>query len=155
VEVKVQEYFKDLGGDTLDKLYDYIEDCNAVVHLVGHMTGSAPRELALYSFRKKHPDLSDKLPPLGEALQDGISISYTQWEAWLALYRDKRLFIAEAGEGAERGPKYAPTPDSRDAQARHLARLRKVGRYPGHTFASPADLAKYIAYTGILDLLVE
>ena len=28
-------------------------------------------------------------------------------------------------------------------------------RYPGCTFASPADLAKHIAYTAILDLLVK
>ena len=42
VAVKVQEDFKDLGGDTLDKLDTYIANCDAVVHLVGDMTGSAP-----------------------------------------------------------------------------------------------------------------
>ena len=40
VEVKVQEDFKDLGGDTLDKLDTYIAHCDAVVHLVGDMSGS-------------------------------------------------------------------------------------------------------------------
>ena len=65
------------------------------------------------------------------------------------------MFIAEAGDSAERGPKYAPTADSRAAQAGHLACLKKADRYPGHTFTSPADLAKHIAYTAILDLLVE
>jgi hypothetical protein len=39
VEVKVQEDFRDLGGETLDKLDVYIAHCNAVVHLVGDMTG--------------------------------------------------------------------------------------------------------------------
>jgi tetratricopeptide (TPR) repeat protein len=155
VEVKVQEDFKDLGGDTLDKLDVYIAHCDAVVHLVGDMTGSAPGELALHALRKKYPDLTDKLPPLCEALRNGISVSYTQWEAWLALYHDKRLFIAEAGDSAERGPKYAPTAASCAAQADHLARLKKMDRYPGHTFTSPADLAKHIALTAILDLLVE
>jgi Domain of unknown function (DUF4062) len=145
VEVKVQEDFKDLGGDTLDKLDVYIAHCDAVVHLVGDMAGSAPPELPLRALRKKYPDLADKLPPLGEALQSGISLSYTQWEAWLALYHGKRLFIAKAGDGAERGPSYVPTEGSRAAQASHLAGLRKAGRYPGHTFASPADLAKHIA----------
>jgi tetratricopeptide (TPR) repeat protein len=155
VEVKVQEDFKDLGGDTLDKLDVYIAHCDAVVHLVGDMTGSAAGELPLRALRAKHPDLADKLPPLGEALQSGANPSYTQWEAWLALYHDKRLFIAQAADGAERGPNYAPTEGSRAAQAGHLAGLRKAGRYPGHTFTSPADLAKHIAYTGILDLLVQ
>src|SRR5262245_4096822 len=153
VEVKVQEDFEDLSGDMLDKLDVYIARCDAVVHLIGNMTGSAPGEPELLALRKKYPDLTDKLPPLGEALQSGISVSNTQWEAWLALYHDKRLFIAEAGDGAERGPKYTPTDESRAAQARHLAGLKKADRYPGHTFVSPADLAKHIAFTAILDLL--
>jgi hypothetical protein len=34
----VQEDFKDLGGDMLDKLDVYIAACDAVVHLVGDMT---------------------------------------------------------------------------------------------------------------------
>jgi tetratricopeptide (TPR) repeat protein len=154
VEVKVQEELKDLGGGTLDTLDVYIAHCDAVVHLVGDMTGSAPRELALNELHKKYPALTDTLKPLGEVLQSGVSLSYTQWEAWLALYHGKRLFIAKAADGAERGPNYAPTEASRAAQARHLAGLRKAGRYPGHTFTSPADLALHIAYTGILDLLV-
>ena len=40
VEVKVQEDFVDLGGETLDKLDAYIKACDAVVHLVGDMTGA-------------------------------------------------------------------------------------------------------------------
>ena len=155
VEVKVQEDFKDLGGDTLDELDVYVAHCDAVVHLVGNMTGSAPGELALRALRKKYPDLTDKLPPLGEAMRNGISLSYTQWEAWLALYHDRLLFIAEAGDSAERGPDYAPTAASCTAQAAHLARLKKADRYSAYTFTSPTDLAKHIAYTAILDLLVK
>ena len=155
VEVKVQEDFKDLGGDTLDKLDVYIAHCDAVVHLVGNMTGSDPGDLALRALREKYPDLGERLPPLGEALKDGIGISYTQWEAWLALYHSKRLFIAKASDDAERGPNYAPTAASCAAQSAHLARLKKIERYPGCTFTSPADLAKSIAYTAILDLLVR
>ena len=50
VEVKVQEDFKALGGDTLDKLDVYIAHCDAVVHLAGDMTGSDPGEHALGAF---------------------------------------------------------------------------------------------------------
>ena len=39
VEIKIQENFKALGGDTLEKLEEYIESCDAVVHFVGEMTG--------------------------------------------------------------------------------------------------------------------
>ena len=40
VAVKVQERFKDLGGDTLDKLDTYVAHCDAVAHLVGEMCGA-------------------------------------------------------------------------------------------------------------------
>ena len=43
VEVKVQEDFIDLGLGTLHKLEHYIAQCDAVIHLVGDMTGSAPK----------------------------------------------------------------------------------------------------------------
>src|SRR5271156_2395973 len=65
VEVKVQEDFKDLGGDTLDKLDVYIAHCAAVLHLVGDMTGSDPAKPALDALRAKYPNLADKLPALG------------------------------------------------------------------------------------------
>src|SRR6202035_699865 len=92
----------------------------------------------------KYPDLPARLPPLSAALKDGVGVSYTQWEAWLALYHGKRLLIARAAETAEREPKYRPTDDSRIAQDAHLARLRAVERYPGCTFTSADNLAKYV-----------
>jgi len=155
VEVKVQEDFKDLGGNTLDKLDVYIAHCDAVVHLVGAMTGSDPGGRELCALLAKYPDLTDALPPIGEVRKNGEGVSYTQWEAWLALYHNKVLLIAKAGDTAERGPNHAPTDGSRAAQAAHLARLKAVRRFPGCTFTSPADLAKHIAYTVILDQLAK
>ncbi len=155
VEVKVQEDFKDLGRGILDELDIYIEHCDAVVHLVGDMTGSDPGEHALGALHEKYPDLAAKLPPLGEALRNGSGVSYTQWEAWLALYHGKRLFIAKAADSAERGPKYMATDASRAAQATHLARLKAMERYPGCTFTSPDNLAKQILSSAVLDLLVK
>jgi hypothetical protein len=124
-----------------------------VVHLVGDMTGSAPSEQDISALLAKHPDIRDKLAPLGEALSNDVGVSYTQWEAWLALYHGKLLLIAKAEDSAARGPKYVPTDAS--AQAVHLTRLNGMKRYPGCTFTSPDDLAKHIAYTAILDLLVK
>jgi hypothetical protein len=65
------------------------------------------------------------------------------------------LFITQAAESAERGPRYAPTDVSRAAQTEHLKRLRELKRYPGFTFTSPVDLANYLKSTGVLDLLVK
>jgi tetratricopeptide (TPR) repeat protein len=154
VEVKVQEDFKDLGGVTLDKLDRYIADCAAVVHLVGDMTGAAAKPASTQAILDKYPDLAAKLPPLREPLADGAAISYTQWEAWLALYHGKALLIAKAADAAPRGPNYAPTDASRAAQQAHLDRLRAVERFPS-TFTSPDNLAKQILATSILDLLVK
>jgi hypothetical protein len=155
VHVKVQEDFKDLGGSTLDKLDTYIAYCDGVVHLIGDMNGAGAGEREQRELLAKYPDLAGGLPPLAEALRDEAGISYTQWEAWLALYHNKALFIAEAKETAIRGPKHAPSPESRASQAQHLVRLKAIRRYPGCTFSSPDDLAKHIAYGGILDLLVK
>src|SRR6516164_5626003 len=154
VEVKVQEDFKGLGGDTLDKLDVYIAHCDAVVHLVGEMTGSAPGEREQQALLRKYPDLMASLPPLDDSLRRGAQISYTQWEAWLALFHGKLLLTAKAEPVAPRGPKFAPTDKSRAAQSAHLGRLEMVRRYPDCTFESPADLARRIAYTAIPDLLV-
>src|SRR4051812_27569341 len=85
VEVKVQEDFKDSGTGTLDNLDRYIASCDAVVYLVGNMTGADADSASVRAIRAKNPDLANDLPPLGKALDEGTAISYTQWEAWLAL----------------------------------------------------------------------
>jgi tetratricopeptide (TPR) repeat protein len=157
VEVKVQEDFKDLGGTTVENDDVYIQACDAVIHLVGEMTGWMAQPASTQAILAKYPKITEKLPPLGELLERGEEIPYTQWEAWLALYHDKPLLIAQAADVAPRGPAFAATDASRAAQQAHLDRLRVVDRYPGKKigFDSVDELAKQIAYTTILDLLVE
>jgi hypothetical protein len=153
IDVKVHEDFEDLGGATLDKLDTYIAHCDAVIHLVGELAGSAPSEHERLGLLVKYFDLAQRLPPLGEALANGASISYTQWEAWLALYHGKDLFIAKAGDAARRDPTFEPTNVSRAAQAAHLARLQSLRLNPGCEFAGQDELTKYVFGTAIADLL--
>ena len=153
VEVKVQEDFKEYGGSTLDKLDLYIAECDAVIHLVGDLTGANAPAASIKSLLAKYPDIVEKLPPLKPIFAEGHSLSYTQAEAWLALYHGKTLLIATAGKGSPRGPKYEPTEGSRAAQAAHLAMLARVERF-GTPFASPDELAKQIAIA-LIDILVE
>jgi tetratricopeptide (TPR) repeat protein len=101
----------------------------------------------------RYSDILGKLPPLRRALADGVAISYTQWEAWLALYHNKLLVIAKADSSAPRGPQYAPTESSHAAQQEHLARLSVVERYPGGTFTGTDNLGKLIFSGAILELL--
>jgi Domain of unknown function (DUF4062) len=69
VEVKVQEDFKDLGTVTLDKLDVYIKNCDAVVHLVGDMTGAAAKPESTKSMLAKYPDLPDRSLPRGGGMR--------------------------------------------------------------------------------------
>jgi hypothetical protein len=122
VEVKVQEDFKDYGSVTLDKLDLYITACDAVVHLIGDMTGSDAKPASTNFILSKYPDFSDKLSPLRESLEKGLGISYTQWEAWLALYHGKALLIAKASDEAPRGPKYVYPPTYRAPHSKHISK---------------------------------
>ena len=87
VTVKVQEDFIATGTETLDKLDDCIRQCHAVIHLVGDMTGALAQAPSVAVIRQRYPDIADRLPALASFLAPGAqALSYTQWEAWLALY---------------------------------------------------------------------
>jgi hypothetical protein len=45
-------------------LDDYIRQCDAVIHLVGDMTGAPAQAPSLTVIRYRYPDLGEKLPPL-------------------------------------------------------------------------------------------
>ena len=77
---------------------------------------------------------------MGEALKDGVGVSYTHWEAWLALYHGKLLLTAKAEEAAIRGPKYSDGAVDRGAagfatlQADVVAAMAKAGQVLALTF---------------------
>ena len=154
VAVAVQEDFIVTGTETLDMLDDYIRQCDAVIHLVGDMTGAPAQAPSLTVIRDRYPDLGEKLPPLAPFLGPGASaLSYTQWEAWLALYHRKPLFIAMPEEGAPRDARYELIPEQRAAQQAHLHRLAEVERYPIH-FAGPERVAVEVFRSKLFDLFV-
>jgi len=144
VEVKIQEDFKHPGQSTLAMLDDYITCCDAVIHLVGDMTGDAPPPRDVTAFLAKYPDLPKTLPPLGEVLDRGESVSYTQWEAWLALYHGRSLLITKGADAAQREATYVKSEDQRAAQAAHLERLAKMERFPAFTFTGADNLVSHI-----------
>jgi len=156
VTVKVQEDFIVSGTPTLEMLDDYIRHCDGVIHLVGDMTGSPARPQSLVAIRERYPNLGENLKPIADCLQpDGPSLSYTQWEAWLALLHGRKLFIATPDAQAPRDGKHVQDPAQIQAQQDHLARLRGMERYPGVTFTSADHLAWNVFRSYILDGLVE
>ena len=117
VTVKVQEDFITTGTDTLNMLDEYIRGCDVVIHLVGDMTGPLAPALSVAAVRRRYPDLGERLPVLAPFLEpDAPALSYTQWEAWLALYHGKVLIIAVPQEGAPRDAFYRLDAAQRDAQ---------------------------------------
>jgi WD40 repeat protein len=142
VTVKVQEDFIATGTETLDMLDDYIKQCNAVIHLVGNMTGSMAQAPSVTFIRERYNDFDKRLPVLAEFLRpDGPALPYTQWEAWLALYHRKPLIICVPEEGAPRDERYQDDEAQRAIQQEHLHRLADVERYPGIRFANADRLA--------------
>jgi hypothetical protein len=138
--VKVQEDFIATGTETLDKLDEYIRQCHAVIHLVGDMTGALAQAPSVAVIRRRYPDL--RLPVLGPFLDPGApALSYTQWEAWLALYHGKVLIVAAPQDGAPREERYQLVEDQRAAQQAHLAHLETFERYPEIRFANADRLA--------------
>lgn len=94
LEVALQEAFIVTGRSTLEKLDEYIRACDGIVHLIGKATRAAPKQVAVAALLAKYPDLAQELPPLAVLLsQPQPGFSYTQWEAYLALYRQRPLFV--------------------------------------------------------------
>jgi tetratricopeptide (TPR) repeat protein len=155
VEVKIQEDFKGLGGDTLRMLEEYIENCEAVVHFVGEMSGALPAANSVKGLLSRRPDLEARLAALGVARHALAALSYTQWEAWLTLYHGRDLLIVEPAPGVDRGPKFAPTDASRASQAEHLSRQKAIDYYPGPPFTNADNLVAQIFASAVIDALVK
>jgi hypothetical protein len=60
-----------------------------IIHLVGELAGVAPEPAPVRALQERHPDLLDRLPDLREALEQGLAITYTQWELYLAFYHGR------------------------------------------------------------------
>jgi hypothetical protein len=128
VEIKIQEDFKLPGGDTLAMLEDYIESCDVVVHFIGDMAGSTPKPTSVDDLLKRRPELAKRLADKGMTREDLGLLTYTQWEAWLAVGFNsdgakRNLVIVAPRASVERDPKFDP---SRTSQAEHLRRLKTI-----------------------------
>lgn len=155
VTVKVQEDFIATGTETLDMLDHYIRQCDAVIHLVGDITGALAQAPSIRVIGHRYPDLAERLPVLAPFLGvDAPALSYTQWEAWLALYHRKVLIVA-VPDGATRDEHYRLDEVERAAQQQHLKRLAAVERYPGFSFTNADRLAVGILRSGLHDILAR
>jgi hypothetical protein len=137
VEVKSHEEVRDFnsGLTTLEKLDDYIRNCDAVIHLSGGGTGSEVEPAQVAAIERRYSDLSTILPPVAPLLAADAPWrgSYTQWEAYLALYhlnsgRLRRCFIYRAKDHTPRASGFSADTISGSRQAEHFLRLEALGR---------------------------
>ena len=138
-DVKVQEDFCQTPEDTIEKLDAYIRTCAAVIHLVGQASGASAHPVAvrtyLAGFDAAQPFLG-RSPELRAALGDFSGLSYTQWEAFIAMHHGIRPFVYQT-DGPYGG--YAATDAEKTNQSQHVERLRLGRRYP-EVFAGEQDL---------------
>jgi hypothetical protein len=141
----IQEDFIASGTPTLSKLDFYISRCDGVVHLVGDMTGSPAQPESLEWLKQHHPRFTDRFPQLQAELKSPApTISYTQWEAYLAIYHKINLFIAVPKGDVARDPSHETSARQKDAQLAHLGLLAEFEHYPEIHFEHAADIAARI-----------
>jgi tetratricopeptide (TPR) repeat protein len=155
VDVKIQEDFKSSGADTLRTLADYVKECEAVVHFVGDMAGSTPEPSTVDDLLARHPALEGRLAAKGMGREALKTLTYTQWEAWLAVGFDTDLVIVAPAESAERGRAYVTTEASRTAQTEHLKRLKAIDRYPEQPFTNTDNLVVQVFLSAVRKALIK
>lgn len=137
VSVKAQEDFHSGGGKLLETIGDYIATSDAVIHLVGRKAGSCPTESELESIRKRHEVPMLDLTGFGLHEADLKRVSYTQWEAYLALLHKKKLFVYRSSALRTELPERQEAGADQEA---HLSRLMGIGHDCTQTFESPDEL---------------
>lgn len=113
--VRVQEAFPQTDVGTVSKLAGEIRPRAVVIHLVGEKHGAIAPLASVTEYLNTEHNFLIRLPELRSALGDFSGISYTQWEALIALHHGIPLLV------------YAT--DKASAQQTHLDRLRLVGRH--------------------------
>ncbi|MGB8191995.1 MAG: FxSxx-COOH system tetratricopeptide repeat protein [Chitinophagaceae bacterium] len=153
LDTKIQEDFVAYGGATLEKLNDYIRHCEAVIHFAGDMTGSMANALSIQYINTTYPDFGDRFPHLKPVLSGVAVLSYTQWEAYLAMYHGKRLFVVTPSDKAARGERYKKDDEQTGFQQAHLNSLKGLGYYDEIKFATEDELVKKLFQSKLGDLL--
>jgi len=122
-----QGYLAKGGMPTLSELNLHIQKSDLVVHLVGALGGYKPTDRELQMLLTDLPKFSENLPELAKlSPKELAAVTYTDWEAWLAVYHKRPLLVLEPlfSIGSSQGPK-ANAVESEERSA-HLKRLKNI-----------------------------
>ncbi|EAR21585.1 tetratricopeptide repeat protein [Nitrococcus mobilis] len=139
--VKVQEQTDLVQGEgkLLQTLDTYIRDhCDALLHLVGRQGGQTLKPDELRWLLDSYDDFPARFPFLAPALHASPpALTYTQLEAWLALYHGKRCHLYRPGD-------WDQNPLPRDhPQQRHWKWLAGLGEHYS-TFDDEQHLCRHV-----------
>jgi hypothetical protein len=128
LHLRHQDDFVERGVITLRMLLEEIAASSVVVHVVGAEPGAVPPVAQVEELlqQPKLQGFAERFPEVVR-LARAEQVTYTQWEAWLALHFDKRLCLyrrdgQSQSEGAIASPGAA-------LQADHADRLQAHERY--------------------------
>ncbi len=120
---KGQEKFKAPGHPIVELISDDIADCAGVVHLVGTRPGTPLSNANVEAILVKLPDLLTKLQIDRANLS---KLSYTQFEAYLAIYHGRQLWIAKPTSTVVTDASASGLLSQKD----HLEMLQRRGYFP-------------------------
>lgn len=144
VEVRVQEEFGVGGSTLLDLLDDYIRQCDAIIHLIGDSTGCFPEVPAVRRLMGRYPDLCERIPGLTDSLsKSDPRLSYTQLEAYLAIYHERKTLIYLPDRKEPRATDVIVSDEERRLQDEHIGRIQALGWQLG-TFENEERLSTYV-----------
>jgi tetratricopeptide (TPR) repeat protein len=108
LEVRDQEHFRQGSATLLEQLRAYIEQCDAVILLVGERCGGFPSEEHVAALGTV-PLFDSYRASTGQA-----RASYTQWELFLAKHYGKKTYVFLSGPGFKPDD---PNPEDADLRA--------------------------------------
>ncbi|MCP4289120.1 MAG: DUF4062 domain-containing protein [Gammaproteobacteria bacterium] len=134
LEVCDQEHFSQGPATLIERLRDYIQQCDAVIALIGDRCGTFPTD--------KEVAALGSVPVFDEyrAATNQAHAAYTQWEFFLAKQHDKKtyVFITENGFVPD-----APNPEYTDSRALQQA-YRKWIKQSGEHYDEFTNISKLI-----------
>jgi hypothetical protein len=128
--VRYQEDFAHHGVPTVHMLEEQIRTSDVVLHILGCQSGAKAPAEQVEAFLGRHPKFAERFADIAADGRNG-QISYTQWEAWLALFFGKRLYVYQVP---------ADSAALQPAQQTHAQRLRQREVYPRTAPDKPALL---------------
>ncbi len=138
VDVRIQGEFAQVNDETVDMVAYHIQKCAGMIHLVGYCDGISAAKEARAEFLSKFTQLPflHNQPELLAELGDFSDLTYTQWEAFIAIHYNipVLVYVLDSPFAEKKATK-------RDLQfrERHLKRLQMAREFHV-TFADPAGL---------------